>query len=132
MIPKKFRAWISGIENTNREMFYQSNQCLSSFIQRVISRYCVEHSSNLTFELETTLMQSTGLFDTNHVEIYESDLVTLPYQSSKGMVFEVTWNQRTANFEASNVVDPTIGRFFNKGGDGFTIVGNVHETKETK
>jgi len=100
----------------------------------VLIEYIDEHDKDIIQEYRSfediELMQYTGLKDKNGVEIYNGDLVTLPYYSSKGMTFKVVYNNERASYKCVNIKDDTTSRFFNCGGSSYKVIGNIYENKE--
>lgn len=79
---------------------------------------------------EVELMQSTGLFDKNGVEIFEGDIVeNITQRVYLGHRFEVSWNGGYAYFQllnggkSSNV--PLIQDFMS-----YEVVGNIYKNPE--
>lgn len=76
----KFRAW------TGKQMVYQEDQYLGSFIRRAVAQIIQDNSEELTAQdhesylpnggdIEEYLTQVTGTLDFNEKEIYHEDIV---------------------------------------------------------
>ncbi|MFS6358033.1 YopX family protein [Streptococcus agalactiae] len=84
----KFRAWVK----ESKKMIHVGSIDLANKVIYYSYWQQSEEGNNLfgdaiTFD-ETVLMQSTGLFDTNGVEVFEGDVVTAWSQGVKG-TFEI-------------------------------------------
>lgn len=73
------------------------------------------------------LMQSTGLFDTNGVEIFEGDVVETIY-SEKLFTGVIVYDQEETDFKATNGRNEYGNNFCYLGGnDSNIVIGNVYE-----
>ena len=125
----KFRAWIHDAPQRRRKeaMFYQNNQYLSSFINRIYSKYLCNHPSQMPFQLEERLMQYTGLKDYNGKEIYKGDILKHPNSDEK---FVVKWVDHYCGFRAVyNNFDLSLSNQVNEKGRA-TIIGNIFQNPE--
>ncbi len=131
----KFRAYIPEAKYLRDEakegMFYQEDQYLSSFIRRIYDQYGVNHPSQLPFELEDRLMQSTGLKDKNRKLIYGGDIVKNVNSDSDAFndISLVNYHQEgiggfTVLFEAIGQVK-MVGTY-----EHLEIIGNKYENSE--
>jgi uncharacterized phage protein (TIGR01671 family) len=120
----KFRAW------TGKEMYYQDNQYLASFVRRAVPKIIQAvdaknwgtqtHESYLPNggNISEYLEQFTGLRDKNGTEIYEGDLI------SDGLfVRAVTFGAGVFLAGEDNLYDYTND-------ETYRVIGNVHENPE--
>lgn len=123
----KFRFWHA----EEKEMFYQENQYLSSFLQRIYVKYNITHPSYLDFEIEDRLMQCTRLKDKNDKLIYEGDIVKGAKMNcgvSNPDICEVEWDNSITGFIPLNLYDCDCD-IYNYAED-MEIIGNIHENPE--
>lgn len=122
----KFRAW------TGKQMMYQDNQYLASFIRRVVLQICLEHGSTQQHEsylpnggiIDEYLQQYTGLQDKNGKDGYQDDLVKLFDRS----LFRIVWNATYARFQLELVKGEELIVVYNMDMLQFgEIVGNIYE-----
>ncbi|MTU22445.1 hypothetical protein GMD32_13305 [Parasutterella excrementihominis] len=128
---------LSGNPSEKFEMFYDVSVVTTykDNEQHVIADFGMYNESeyNGTEIIDYTLMQSTGLFDKNSVEIYESDIVKWWYSegnliSQKGK-FEVVFENGA--FRPGRNSDDTIYSFLEEcEHDWYEVIGNIHENQE--
>ncbi len=117
----KFRVFVDG------EMFYQEDQYLSSFIQRVYIRLNVSHPSYLDFQIEDILMQCTTLKDIKGDLIYTDDRL----KSIDGLVGTVKWDRGRYVIDWDGT-DEVVELFYFGVYQTLEIIGNIHDTKTEK
>lgn len=122
----KFRAW------TGKQMMYQDNQYLASFIRRFVLQICLEHGSTQQHEsylpnggnIDEYLQQYTGLKDKNEKDGYQDDLVKMFDRS----LFRVVWSNNYAQFQLELIKGEELIKVYNMDMLQYSeIVGNIYE-----
>lgn len=130
----KFRAWDKYNQNmfANDELIIWNNNVYANDSKKLSCNYLKGWSID-----EEYLMQSTGLFDENGVEIFEGDIITTnAYACIVGFgeytYFEDEDTQTTAiGFYLSflNVEPATYAPFEKFYWDNCEVIGNIHENE---
>ena len=112
----KFRAW----DKANKEML--KIDIIDFYSEEIM---VLEDDSTMKFS-DVVLMQSTGLFDKNGVEIFEGDIVRNTHTGSVGRVHWCVHNTGFFYYVEKDKKDYTVFRAkYN-----LEIIGNVYENKE--
>ena len=119
----KFRAfWLKEKIMTNIDAIYfleggikvEDGCCYSEFIK----------------DGNVVLMQSTGLFDTNGVEVFEGDIVEIIYDW-KSFTGVVVYDLGETDFKATNGNEDYGNNFqYLTVGESIEVIGNIHENSE--
>lgn len=125
----KFRVWMPEAEYGEDDMFYQEDQYLSSFLQRIYSAYEKNHPSQLSFEIEDRLMMFSGLKDSDDNDIYEGDIISFSYGIPpvkvhsevvfRGARFEVLTPGHTPDSCLLSDLEDVVGEYY--------VSGNIYE-----
>ncbi|MCO4567837.1 hypothetical protein Si077_00860 [Streptococcus infantarius subsp. infantarius] len=135
MVPK-FRFFGKVADGEMRMVLAESIDFKNGFVYYSYNEYTVEGDEHVYGDLigfeDCVLMQSTGLFDKNGVEIYEGDIVR--YECCfESYVEEVIYDDKHCNFgtidkdEKTFSFDALISDF---DVDCFEVVGNKYENPE--
>ena len=112
----KFRAW----DKANKEML--KIDIIDFYSEEIM---VLEDDSTMKFS-DVVLMQSTGLFDKNGVEIFEGDIVRNTHTGSVGRVHWCVHNTGFFYYVEKDKKDYTVFRAkYN-----LEVIGNVYENKE--
>ena len=112
----KFRAW----DKVNKEML--KIDIIDFYSEEIM---VLEDDSTMKFS-DVVLMQSTGLFDKNGVEIFEGDIVRNTHTGSVGRVHWCVHNTGFFYYVEKDKKDYTVFRAkYN-----LEVIGNVYENKE--
>lgn len=130
MIPK-FRVWDKYNQNmfANDELIIWNNNVYANDSKKLSCNYLKGWSID-----EEYLMQSTGLFDENGVEIFEGDILRVSDEHSWLEV--VSYNQEKAMFVTEEinrefkVPETPLYDLFNTNIFKFEIIGNIYENPE--
>lgn len=135
----KFRAWgrngnYPGTPSEKFEMFYDVSVVTTyqDKEQHVIADFGMYNESeyNGTEIIDYTLMQSTGLFDENGVDVFEGDIVETIY-NGKLFTGVIVYDQEETDFKATNGRIEYGDNFCYLGGnDSNIVIGNVHQHPE--
>ncbi len=117
----KFRFW----HEQEKEMFFQGDQYLFSFLRRICTKYNVTHPSYLSFQIEERLTQCTGLRDKNDKLIYEGDIV----QDIDKNIFTIEYGEAEAGFYLYCQKSFRTFYFTNNNKD-YGVIGNIYENPD--
>lgn len=115
----KFRVW----DKANKEML--KIDVIDFFLKGI---RVLEHKDNSFFMKfsDVEIMQSTGLFDKNGVEIFEGDIVRNTHTGSVGRVHWCVHNTGFFYYVEKDKKDYTVFRAkYN-----LEVIGNIYENKE--
>lgn len=112
----KFRAW----DNKNKVM-------INPFCELRENLFWGEDLTNTGLTIPISVMQFTGLFDKNGVEIYEGDILST--ETLKHM--QVGWNNRFSSFSLTHK-DWAFSHWFGEScePEQCLVVGNIFENPE--
>lgn len=127
MIPK-FRAWDS-VKKKFVEHFFITDNGLICNMEKPTSGY----NSPIPIEKsELILMQSTGLFDKNNIEIFEGDVLAI--ETDEGVTnLKVFWDEKHAlfMFESKKYNEKDLlAELVEDNTYPFEIIGNIYENPE--
>lgn len=132
----KFRAWgrngnYPGTPSEKFEMFYDVSVVTTykDKEQHVIADFGMYNESeyNGTEIIDYTLMQSTGLFDKNGVEVFEGDVVEIIY-GYEPFIGVVVYDLGETDFKATNGNEEYGNNFqYLTVGESIEVIGNVHQ-----
>lgn len=132
----KFRAWgrngnHPGTPSEKFEMFYDVSVVTTydDKEQHVIADFGMWNESeyNGTEIIDYTLMQSTGLFDKNGVEVFEGDIVEIIYDYEP-FIGVVVYDLGETDFKATNGNEDYGNNFqYLTVGESIEVIGNVHQ-----
>ena len=118
MIPK-FRAW----DRNNNNMILPDKLAYVNFAEELVGEIFSENTMVGYGFSDVILMQSTGLKDTNGVEIFDGDLIQL----FNGDVGKVSYNKILAFWEVQfNNGELNLNDIIYFGGE---VIGNIYEDK---
>lgn len=99
---------------------------------------CMKYSGNgyelatlfdyFSLDEDTSLMQSTGLIDKNHKEIYEGDIIGEKQRDFEDNIFVCKWDKELARFVFCSPYDGDI--LDTDFVSDFEILGNVYENSK--
>lgn len=121
----KFRAW----DKKCNEMFKDTFAITEDGQVITVEQESVFDTPDYVFNDDLIIMQSTGLFDKNGVEIYEGDVL----KTSDGELAKVAWNKELACWEAkflSKIIDLSGVADVKSNRSDCEIVGNIYENPE--
>lgn len=125
----KFRAYIKSINKVVDvlKIDFKSNTLLLDIDSDEIipKSYYWWYETTLSFE-DVEIMQSTGLFDKNGVEIFEGDIVRNTHTGSVGRVHWCVHNTGFFYYVEKDKKDYTVFR----ANHNLEVIGNVYENKE--
>lgn len=120
MIPK-FRCWFKP-ENTMREI------TTMEFTDGILDYICFDYEELGCGPESCVLMQSTGLFDKNGVEIFEGDV--LIYFGDTRDIFVCDWSENEPALKAKHGVELFELFFWKDECEDWEVIGNIHENPE--
>lgn len=122
MIPK-FRAW----DSAKKEMFKDTFAITESGQVVVVEQEDVMSPPDYVFVVHLVIMQSTGLFDLNGVEIFEGDIVRF-FDSLYTVFYDIKEGSYRLKPHDDRWVVDYMSNFSSE--ESFEIVGNIYENKE--
>ena len=125
----KFRAW----DSAKKEMFKDTFAITESGQVVVVEQESVVCPPDYVFVDHLVIMQSTGLFDENGVEIFEGDIVQFEdyYEVSDSLYINkgiIEWCQ--GGFYVTNRDSVLMEDLLDGDSLDVTIIGNIYENKE--
>lgn len=131
-----FRAW------TGRQMLYQDNQYLGSFLRRVVMQIMLDNGIDEPWEHESYLpkgkriddylMQYTGTPDQNGRKIYKNDILEAKDYWGEQDYAVVVWNERQLQWYLlrNGALHTPLRTPFADEHMPFEVVGNLHENSD--
>lgn len=119
----KFRAW----DSAKKEMFKDTFAITESGQVVVVEQEDVMSPPDYVFVDHLVIMQSTGLFDLNGVEIFEGDIVRF-FDSLYTVFYDIKEGSYRLKPHDDRWVVDYMSNFSSE--ESFEIVGNICENKE--
>lgn len=119
----KFRAW----DSAKKEMFKDTFAITESGQVVVVEQEDVMSPPDYVFVDHLVIMQSTGLFDLNGVEIFEGDIVRF-FDSLYTVFYDIKEGSYRLKPHDDRWVVDYMSNFSSE--ESFEIVGNIYENKE--
>ena len=120
----KFRAW-------DKKLEMMIDVVSIDFIEKTLIGEHWEYGYTVPISFsDAILMQSTGLFDKNGVEVFEGDVLETIYRG-KLYTGVVVYDQKETDFKATDGRNEYGNNFYYLGGnDSNIVIGNVHQHPE--